>query len=346
MDCSCDGSKRQPGQAGLSVTPTIRNWLLARNLDAADPACSRCNEFGKGIDTRLGLLRGSMEGHGRRSLRASARNSATTRSVNRAWRSASSSARCARWFRRSIALPLRCALRPATSQTARAKQAPQSVRWRSRWNTFRVAPLIKVDLVASSRVMIDEMDALIHESAESSKATQQRAADAMRLAESGVKRAAAAQLAIESVSETAEQSAAAINSLNDQSGDIDRIVTSIQAIAEQTNLLSFERRDRGGSAPGSRAADSPLSPKKYAASRKSRARQQGRSPRSFTHSNPRPAGPRKRSSRAIAACARAPTRPPTAVKLSTRSTRRSARCMAALPLPPISRSDLTKLPPA
>jgi methyl-accepting chemotaxis protein len=97
----------------------------------------------------------------------------------------------------------------------------------------------QVELVSHSQQTIFEMDDLIRISADSSRSTQELAANAMELAQEGVKRAAFAQQAIESVSETAENSATAIRSLSSRSADIDRIVSSIQAIAEQTNLLSL-----------------------------------------------------------------------------------------------------------
>jgi methyl-accepting chemotaxis protein len=224
--------------AGLSVVPTIRNWLLLGVLMLLIPLLT-VQRVWKGIDTRLGLLRGSMESVAAGDLSAPVPDLGD----DAVGKSGAAFGRLVGSLRKMVAQvdrtagSLRAASNDLASSSSEAGAAVSSVALAM--EHISSGTTHQVDLVANSRATIDEMDALIRESAESSKATQQRAADAMRLAQSGVERAAAAQQAIESVSETAEQSAVAINSLNDQSGDIDRIVTSIQAIAEQTNLLSL-----------------------------------------------------------------------------------------------------------
>jgi methyl-accepting chemotaxis protein len=224
--------------AGLSVGPTLRNWLLLGILMLLLPLLT-VQRVWKGIEVRLGILRGTMEKVAAGDLSAEVPplgDDAVGRSGDAFAKLVASLRRMVTQVDRS-AKTVRAASGELTTSSNEAGASVSSVA--QAMEHISAGTSHQVELVSHSQETIDQMDELIRLSAESSRSTQELAANAMQLAQEGVKRAAFAQQAIESVSHTAENSASAIRSLSSRSQDIDRIVASIQAIAEQTNLLSL-----------------------------------------------------------------------------------------------------------
>jgi methyl-accepting chemotaxis protein len=224
--------------SGMSVTPTLRNWLVLGILMLLIPLLT-VQRVWKGIDTRLAILRGKMEEVASGDLSAEIPrlgDDAVGRSADAFAKLVSSLRRMVTQVDRS-AQTVRAASGELTTSSTEAGASVSSVA--QAMEHISAGTSHQVELVSHSQRTIDEMDDLIRRSADSSRNTQELAANAMVLAEEGVRRAAFARQAIESVSETADNSATAIRNLSSRSQDIDRIVSSIQAIAEQTNLLSL-----------------------------------------------------------------------------------------------------------
>ncbi len=228
----------EAAMAGLSVIPTLRDWLLLGILMFAIPLLT-VQRVWTGVNNRLKLLRDSMESVAQGDLTAEVPplgGDAVGRS-GAAFNSLIVSLRRIVGKIDDTASGLRRASGDLANSSNEAGRAVGEVALAMEHITQGTSS--QVELVSTSRETIDELERMIHSSAEISQDGQNRAAGAIELAREGMHQADVVEQSIESVSASAAQSAEAIRSLSEKSANIDQIVTSIQAIADQTNLLSL-----------------------------------------------------------------------------------------------------------
>jgi methyl-accepting chemotaxis protein len=223
---------------GATILPTLRNWLLLGLLMLLIPLLT-VRRVWRDIDRRLLVLRKSMEAvaAGDLSVKIPPLGDDAVGKSCSAFGSLTDSLRKMVSQIDTTAHGLRTASGDLADSSTEAGRAVGEVAFAM--EHISAGTTHQLDLVHQSSDTIDGMDELIQESAKSSLDTHERAAAAMELAQLGVQRAEEVQTAIESLIDTAANSAEAIKSLSEKSQDIDRIVSSIQTIADQTNLLSL-----------------------------------------------------------------------------------------------------------
>ncbi|MBI4898131.1 MAG: methyl-accepting chemotaxis protein [Actinobacteria bacterium] len=224
--------------AGLTVIPTLRDWLLLGILMFAIPLLT-VQRVWAGVNSRLKLLRDSMESvaRGDLTLEVPPLGSDAVGRSGSAFNALIVSLRGIVGRIGDTATGLQNASGDLAKSSNEAGRAVGEVALAMEHITQGTSN--QVELVSTSRETIDELERMIHTSAEISQDGRHRAAGAIELAREGMRQAEVVEQSIESVSASAADSAEAIRSLSQKSANIDQIVTSIQAIADQTNLLSL-----------------------------------------------------------------------------------------------------------